>query len=150
VIAANVPTIRVPGIVRWPGKIAAAKVINQTAHSADIMPSLCALTGADPGKSYGENLVPVHLGDADRLAGRRPLVCTRAGYGVHVAVRLGDMNAIRMNLAPSIKPGPFDWEVRDLSKDRAEANDLSASRRDVITEAVPIMKRGLLLRPGIP
>lgn len=139
-----------PGIVRWPGKIAAAKVINQTAHSADIMPSLCALTGADPGKSYGENLVPVHLREAGRLAGCRPLVCTGAGYGGQVAVRLGDRKAIRKNLAPSIKPGPFDWEVRDLSKDRAEANDLSASRRDVITEAVPIMKRGLLLRPGIP
>jgi arylsulfatase A-like enzyme len=142
--------IRVPGIVRWPGKIAAGKVIDQPAYSADIMPTLCALTGADPGKPYGENLLPVLLGKTDRLAQRRPLVWTGGGYGGQVAVRLGDMKAIRKNLSPGIKQGPFDWEVYDLSKDPSEATDLSASRRDAITAAVSVIKKEYTRDPAFP
>ena len=37
--------IRVPGIIRWPGKIAPGKTIAQPAFHADVMPTLCALTG---------------------------------------------------------------------------------------------------------
>jgi arylsulfatase A-like enzyme len=142
--------IRVPGIIRWPGKVAAGKVVDQPAYSADIMPTLCALTGADPGKPYGENLLPVLLGKSDQLVDRRPLVWTGGGYGGQVTVLLGDMKAIRKNLEPSIKLGPFDWEVYDLSKDRAETNDLAASRRDVIANAIAVLKREYSCAPGFP
>lgn len=97
-----------------------------------------------------ENLLPVLLGKSNQLVDRRPLVWTGGGYGGQVSVLLGDMKAIRKNLAPSIKLGPFDWEVYDLSKDRAEANDLSASRRDVITEAIAVLKREYSCAPGFP
>lgn len=43
--------IRVPGIIRWPGKIAPGKTISQPAFHADVMPTLCALAGADAGLS---------------------------------------------------------------------------------------------------
>lgn len=142
--------IRVPGIIRWPGKIAPGKVIDQPAYSADIMPTLCALTGADPGKPYGENLLPVLLGKSDTLTDRRPLVWTGGGYGGQVAVRIGDMKAIRKNLDPSVKQGPFDWEVYDLSKDRAETADLSATRRDVVEQAIAVLKEEYTRDPAYP
>jgi arylsulfatase A-like enzyme len=142
--------IRVPGIVRWPGKIAAGKVIDQPAYSADIMPTLCALTGADPGKPYGENLLPILLGKSDHIVDRRPLVWTGGGYGGQVTVLLGEMKAIRKNLDLNIKQGPFDWEVYDLSKDRSETTDLSATRSDVINSAIAVLKKEYTCAPGFP
>ncbi len=129
--------LRVPAIVRWPGQVAAGKVIAQPGYSADLMPTLCALTGADAGKPYGENLLPILLGEADTLASRKPLVWTGGGYGGQVAVRLGDMKAIRRDF---FKTKPLNWEVYDLAKDRGETADLAATRRDVIDSALAVLK----------
>ncbi|MEI7912740.1 MAG: arylsulfatase [Verrucomicrobiota bacterium] len=142
--------IRVPAIIRWPGKVAAGKVIDQPAYSADLMPTLCALTGADPGVPLGANLLPVVLGQTDKLDQRPPLVWTGGGYGGQVALRLGDMKAIRKNLVKGAKGGPFDWEVYDLAKDRSETTDLAATRPDVIAAAVALLKSQYTLAPGFP
>lgn len=39
--------IRVPFMVRWPGKIAAGRVSNELLHGVDLFPTLAALAGAD-------------------------------------------------------------------------------------------------------
>lgn len=54
--------IRVPGIIRWPGKIYPGRIITQPAFHADVMPTLCALVGADAGSPLGIDLSPVLLG----------------------------------------------------------------------------------------
>jgi arylsulfatase A-like enzyme len=138
--------IRVPALIRWPGKVPSDKTIDQPGYSADLMPTICALTGADPGDPYGENLLAVVTGEKERLDFRRPLVWTGGGYGGQVAVRLGDMKAIRRNLYA--KPG--NWEVYDLAKDRAETTDLAATRRDVIDQANGVLRREYQLAPGYP
>ena len=138
--------IRVPAIVRWPGRVAAGKVIAQPAYSADLMPTLCALTGADAGTPFGENILSIVLGEKDTIASRKPLVWTGGGYGGQVAVRLGDMKAIRRNLYKQ----PLDWEVYDLAKDRSETRDLAATRRDVIDAALAVLKAEYTLADGYP
>ena len=138
--------IRVPTIVRWPGRVAAGKVIAQPAYSADLMPTLCALTGADAGQPFGENLLPVVLGKADSIAARKPLVWTGGGYGGQVAVRIGDMKAMRRNLYKM----PLDWEVYDLAKDRSETTDLASTRRDVVDAALTVLKAEYQLADGYP
>lgn len=142
--------IRVPGIVRWPGKVPAGKVVDQPGYDADIMPSLCSLAGADPGQPYGDNLVPVWLGEKERLESRRPMVWCTGGYDGQAAVRLGDMKAVRRNLFPDSKGGPGDWEVYDLSKDRGETTNLAGTRRDVIEQAKEVLKREYTVAPGFP
>lgn len=75
--------IRVPGIIRWPGKIAPGKTITQPAFHADVMPTLCALTGADAGSPLGTDLSPV-------LLGKNPLCMTGSpwsGQGEATAAR---------------------------------------------------------------
>ncbi len=139
--------IRVPAIVRWPGKVAAGKTIAQPAYSADLMPTLCALTGADAGTPFGENILPIMLGEKDALASRKPLVWTGGGYGGQTAVRIGDMKAIRRDLS---KTKPLDWEVYDLAKDRSETNNLAATRRDVIDAALAVLKAEYTLADGYP
>lgn len=139
--------IRVPSIVRWLGKVAAGKVITQPAYSADLMPTLCALTGADAGRTYGENLLPIVMGNTETLATRRPLVWTGGGYGGQVAVRIGDMKAIRREL---YKSEPLNWEVYDLAADHAESTDLAAKRWDIIDAANAVLKVEYLRAAGYP
>lgn len=38
--------IRVPGLVRWPGKVPAGKVIEEPTSLMDILPTVAALAGA--------------------------------------------------------------------------------------------------------
>lgn len=55
--------VRVPGILRWPGKIPAGVVTDQPASSLDLFPTFCHLAGADPAGFTldGVDLVPVLL-----------------------------------------------------------------------------------------
>jgi arylsulfatase A len=39
--------IRVPGLVRWPGRIAAGRTCDVPVSGVDLLPTLCALTGAE-------------------------------------------------------------------------------------------------------
>ena len=133
--------IRVPTLFWWPGRVKASQVVAQPGYSADLMPTLCALTGADPGQPYGENLLPVVLGEKQALEKRKPMVWTGGAYGGQIAVRLGDMKAMRRQMFKGIKGGPLPWEVYDLSKDLEEKTDLSSSRPDIIDAAVEILKR---------
>lgn len=57
--------IRVPGLVRWPGKVAAGKVSNEVVHMIDVMPTFLAAAGveADPAwKLDGKNMLSVWTG----------------------------------------------------------------------------------------
>lgn len=53
--------IRVPDTIRWPGKISPGRIITQPAFHADVMPTLCALAGADAGSPLGIDLSSVLL-----------------------------------------------------------------------------------------
>ena len=132
--------IRVPSIVWWPGKVKASQVVEQPGYSADLMPTLCALTGADPGNPYGENLLPVVLGERKSLDKRRPMVWTGGAYGGQVAVRIGDMKAMRRQLLKGPKSAPLDWEVYDLAADKEEKRDLASSHPEVLEAAKAVLK----------
>lgn len=59
--------IRVPAIVRWPGRIAPGQVSDQVAISMDWLPTLLAAAGGAPDPAYpsdGQNLLPQLLGQA--------------------------------------------------------------------------------------
>jgi arylsulfatase A-like enzyme len=133
--------IRVPTLVWWPGKVKASQVVEQPGYSADLMPTLCALTGADPGKPFGENLLPVILGEKPVLDSRKPMIWTGGAYGGQVAVRMGNLKAVRRQLFKGAKGGPLNWEVYDLAKDLEEKNDLSAARVEVIEAAKAVLKK---------
>jgi arylsulfatase len=59
--------VRVPCIMRWPGRIEAGAVCRTVAGTIDILPTICAVTGAPlPAKRIdGVSILPVLRGDRD-------------------------------------------------------------------------------------
>ena len=55
-----------------------------------------------------------------------------------MAVRLGDMKAVRRNLKKK-KSESTPWEVYDLATDPGETTDLAEKRPDVVAVAVEIL-----------
>lgn len=144
--------LRVPFIVRWPGHVPAGKTVAQPAYGPDIMPTLCALTGADAGNPTGENILPVVIGDKDRLGARRPMLWTGGAYGGQATVRIGDLKVTRRNLFAN-KAGvaaPKNFEVYDLSKDMEERHDIAPANREVIEAAKRVFAAEYEPSPDFP
>jgi arylsulfatase A-like enzyme len=130
--------IRVPMIVRYPSAVKAGAVDDTPGYFADWYPTLCAAAGITPPEGLdGVNLWPVITGQA-KLGERKPMVWVYPEYGGQVAVRIGDFKVVRRGLQTK-KPGP--WEVYNIAKDRNETTDLSKDRKDLVDQAVSILKK---------
>jgi arylsulfatase A-like enzyme len=118
--------LRIPMIVRWPGRIDPGVVSDHLWYFPDVMPTLAELAGAEPPENIdGMSIVPTLLGED--VAGRKQKKHTFL-YWEHrerVAVRMGDYKAV--------KPGknkPF--ELYDLSRDIGEQNNIAAEHPDIL------------------
>jgi arylsulfatase A-like enzyme len=118
--------IRVPFIVRMPGKVPQGIVNNTTAVSTlDLLPTYCSLAGITPPDApyAGENILDVFTG-SDR-ARKTPLfwefgtVSNQSPASPKLAVRRGDLKFLR-------DPDGGRRELYDLGADRRETNNLVA------------------------
>ncbi|RYD87385.1 MAG: hypothetical protein EOP61_35700 [Sphingomonadales bacterium] len=88
--------IRVPLIMRWPGKIAPGTTSPQVMTSMDFLPTLLAAAGTAPDPAFpsdGENLLPVLTGQAPPHPRR---LFWRHRSGDQAAVRDGDWKYLRL------------------------------------------------------
>ncbi len=122
--------IRVPGIVRWKGRIAAASESARVTGFEDWLPTLLDLIGekdATPAALDGISFAPALRGEAQEP--RAFLYRELPGYGGQQSVRAGDWKAVRQKLNPPAKaknpPAPT-FELFDLAKDPRETTDLAA------------------------
>ena len=130
--------IRVPLIVRFPGKVKAGAVSDAPGCFADWFPTLCAAAGLSaPEKTDGENLWPVITGSAP-AGEHKPMIYVFPEYTGQVAVRIGDFKVLRRGLKTK---NPSAWEVYDIVHDSNETLDLATQRADLITKAKGILKR---------
>jgi arylsulfatase A len=120
--------LRIPMIVRWPGKIEPAFVSDHLWYFPDVMPTLAELVGIEPPDNIdGISIVPTLLGE--KAAGRKQKM-HKFLYWEHqqqVAVRMGNYKAV--------KPGknkPF--ELYDLSKDISEKNNIAEERPGLLNQ----------------
>jgi len=117
--------IRVPAIVRWPGKIAAGQVTDQVAVSMDWLPTLLAAAGGAPDPAYptdGQNLLPTLLGQA------RPHERTllwRYKANAQRAIRSGDWKYLKI--------GGNEF-LFDVVKDQRERANLARRHPDVFAK----------------
>ncbi|MBI5773781.1 MAG: sulfatase-like hydrolase/transferase [Verrucomicrobia bacterium] len=143
--------IRVPGMVRWPGRIAPGKVSGEPVSGVDFLPTVCAIAGITPPPGRvldGANVLPVFAGKP--VARATPLYWhfVHASGEPKVALRQGDWKL----LASFNTTGPrmldiderSEREVKtadlqkfflhDLNRDLAEANELSAAEPAKLAE----------------
>lgn len=109
--------VRVPTLVRWPGRIPAGRVSQQTAITMDWLPTLLAATGVETHPDYppdGVNLLPL------LAAGARPVprkLFWRYKSNSQRAMRDGDLKLLK------IKNNTFLFDVAADPLERANLRD---------------------------
>jgi arylsulfatase len=122
--------LRIPLIVRWPGKIKPASQSNAVAAMWDLLPTICdAAKVATPQNVDGVSL----LGE---LEGTAPSPKHEYLYWEfpnpvgQQAVRWGDWKGVRTELAK----GPQRWQLFNLAADEFEAHDVADEHPEVVKQ----------------
>ena len=118
--------VRIPFIVRWPGKIEGGRVSDHLGYFPDIMPTLAELCGAPcPKDTDGISIVPELLGGRKQRQ-HDYLYWEDRGQ---LAVREGNWKAVRTR---SRRGKPGKWELYDLAADLAETTNLAEKHPDIL------------------
>lgn len=127
--------VRVPAIVRWPGKVAAGSESDRITGFEDWLPTLAELTGAAPtAPTDGVSFAATLRGETQPA---RPFLYREfAGYGGWQAVWVGDLKLVRNNLLKRAQT-----ELYDLADDPSETHDLAAARPQRLAELMAIAAR---------
>ncbi len=131
--------LRVPCIMRFPGRIPAGRVSEVPAWFPDIFPTVCEAAGTSTPEGLDGVSLWGLLADTGTVEDRpSPLLWVFPEYGGQMAVRLGDMKAVRRGL---LRRSPSRWEVYDVAKDPNETTDLARDHSDVIQRAVQVLNK---------
>ncbi len=134
--------LRVPMIVRWPGRIEAGAVSEHVWYFADVMPTLAELAGAEPPPGIdGISVVPALLGKPGQkkheylyweASGFDPRTGLIRPNTLRQAVRMGDWKGIRSRPGAAV-------ELYDLATDVGETKDLAKERPEIAAKIAQIM-----------
>jgi len=116
--------IRVPALVRWPGKIEANSVIDARLWSLDLFPACAKLSGAE-------------LPQDRFIDGRNPLpvLTSQTVYSPHATLFFEYRNfaALHWGNWKIIREGPKEeWQLYNLLKDQSETTNLAKKRQDLV------------------
>jgi len=121
--------LRIPFIVRWPGKIRAGVVTDHLGYFPDIMPTLAEITEVDcPNNIDGISMLPTLLGKkaVGRTQENREYLYWE--YQGQAAVRCGSWKAY--------KPKNGKWELYHLSRDIEEKENVAAQNPHTLNKMI--------------
>ena len=128
--------IRVPMIASWPAVIEPGSKNDHNSVFYDVMPTLAEITGAEtPEDISGTSFFPVLRGEGQPQP--EFLYWEFPGYGGQMAVRMGNMKALRKDM----HAGNLVWELYDLDNDPREMNDISSIHPDIIEKVEEVVAR---------
>lgn len=136
--------VRVPAVVRWPGRIEPGSEVSEVLHLIDWAPTFVSLGGAErdvlalPGQAArfdGLDLGPLLLGQIPALPPRD--VVLNVGYRAS-ALRSGRFKIVR-TAAPPVSETPFTTEVFELRTDPLEEHDV----KDANPQITGVLERRL-------
>lgn len=125
--------VRVPMIVRWPGRVPAGETNDHVWAFWDFLPTAAELAGAKvPDGLDGISVMPTLLRQG-KQKNHEFLYWEFHEGGSQQAIRMGDWKAIRTRLGAAL-------ELYDLGKDLAETTDVAARHPDVAARMETILK----------
>ena len=133
--------IRVPQIVKWPGKVEAGSTTDQVTGFEDWLPTLLDLIGA--GEAVPEEVSGISI--ADTLLGNEQeergfLYREFQGYRGQQAVWLGNRwKGIRTDILKKGNKEPLKIELFDMESDPSESTDVAAANPEMVSEIKALM-----------
>lgn len=130
--------VRVPLIVRWPGRVKAGSVSDLRTGFEDWLPTLMELVGGKGPASGidGISIAPTLLGKAQKE--RDFLYREFSGYGGQQAVWMGRWKGVRQEMLRK-KKDPLQIELYDLESDIAESKDVAAANPAIVARIRALM-----------
>jgi len=141
--------LRVPCLVRWPGRVQPGTESAIPSYFPDWFATLAAVSGSDLPAEHaidGIDLTPELTGDStpQRV---EPLIWEFAGYGGIFAIRNGDWKAIRLKTKGK-KPG--QWELYNLATDPKETNNVAETHPEIVRKLELQLVQTRTLEPDFP
>ena len=133
--------IRVPLIVKWPGKIAARSNSSLVTGLEDWLPTLADLidqTASVPQGLDGVSITPTLLGKGQEE--REFMYREFSGYGGQQAVWMGPWKGVRQNLMRKKNMNPLKIELYNLDQDPNETKDVASGHPEVVEQIRKLMK----------
>jgi len=133
--------IRVPLIVKWPGKIAAGTNSSLVTGLEDWLPTIADLIGQTasvPQGLDGMSVAPTLLGKGQEE--REFMYREFSGYGGQQAVWMGPWKGVRQNLLRKNNKNPLKIELYNLDKDSNETKDVASAHPEVVEQIRKLMK----------
>ncbi|MHC4396420.1 MAG: arylsulfatase [Planctomycetota bacterium] len=126
--------IRVPMIVRWPGKVKAGAISDHISYFPDMMPTFAELAGtAATSETDGISIVPTLIG-AGKQQEHEFLYWELGDEGsIRQAVRMGRWKAVRPKAGAAL-------ELYDLETDIGETKNLAEQRSDIMAKIEAYLK----------
>ena len=129
--------IRVPMIVRWPGRIAPGSTTDLPSAFWDFLPTACDVAGIEiPQKIDGISYLPTLLGQGDRQKEHEYLYWASQEGETSVGVRWGNWKLVKYR---GSQDQPGGWRLYDLSSDIGEENDI-ADNLDFVETILAMLK----------
>lgn len=127
--------IRVPFIIRWPGKLKAGSTTEQVVAFWDILPTFCEIAGVEaPDGIDGISFLPTLQGRKQKT--HEYLYWEFYEQGGKKAVLFGNWKCVQLNVD---NPAETSTELYDLAKDPGEKMNLASRYPDITRKALGIM-----------
>ncbi len=136
--------IRVPMIVKWPGKIPAGAVTDHVSAFQDVLPTMADVTGQPtPAGIDGISFLPTLL-QKDTQRPHDYLYWEFHELDGRVAIRKGNWKGVRYRMA--VDPNS-PLELYDLTQDPSEKNNVAAGHPEVVRELDALLKSARTVSP---
>lgn len=138
--------IRVPMIVRWPGRVAAGSRASHVSAFWDVAPTMLELAGIDPaGLSFdGISFLPTLLDEKGRQHTHDYLYWEFVHKGEpRQAVRMGNWKAVRYGLEAKT-------ELFNLTEDPGENRNLAGQKAELVSQAEHLFRHARTESPYFP
>ena len=129
--------VRVPTIVRWPGRVPPGTASDRVSGFEDWLPTLMdAVGGSDliPTDLSGISMLPTLLGK--QQPARPYLYREFPAYGGQQSIRVGDWKAVRQNLSQ----GNLQIELYNLAQDIGEQYNVAADHPELVERLAGLME----------